>query len=69
MDSGAMWMRIKAHGWAYMLSILATLTVGILIGTVISSEVKGKEGQKGDVTPLTLPAATPSNNPLSQAFA
>jgi serine protease Do len=69
MNSGAIWMRVKAHGWAYMLSILATLTVGILIGTVISAEVKGKEGQKGDVTPLTLPAAQPTNNPLSQAFA
>src|SRR4029077_476780 len=69
MDSGAMWMRMKAHGWAYTLSILATLAVGILIGTLISSEVKGKEGQKGDATPLALPAAQPTNNPLSQAFA
>ena len=69
MDSGAMWMRMKAHRWAYTLSILATLTVGILIGTVISSGVKGKEGQKGDAAPLTLPAAQPTTNPLSQAFA
>jgi serine protease Do len=69
MDSGAMWMRMKAHGWAYTMSILATLAVGILIGTLISSEVKGKEGQKGDATPLALPAAQPTNNPLSQAFA
>ena len=68
MDSGAMWMRMKAHGWAYTLSILATLSLGILIGTVISSGVKGKEGQKGDVAPLTLPAPTATNNPLSQAF-
>jgi serine protease Do len=69
MDSGAMWMRMKAHRWAYTLSILATLAVGILMGTLISSEVKGKEGQKGDATPLTLPAANPTSNPLSQAFA
>src|ERR1700751_1647070 len=69
MDSGAMWMRMKAHGWAYTLSILATLSLGILIGTLISSEVKGKEGQKGDATPLVLPAAQPTNNPLSQEFA
>src|ERR1700746_131624 len=70
MDSGAMWMRMKAHRWVYTLSVLATLSVGILIGTLISSEVKGKEGQKsGDPTPLTLPAAQPTNNPLSQAFA
>src|SRR5579871_4253914 len=69
MNSGAIWVRMKAHRWAYTLSILATLAVGILIGTVISAGVKGKEGQKGDVTPLTLPAAQPINNPLSQAFA
>jgi len=69
MDSGAMWMRMKAHRWVYTLSILATLSLGILIGTVISSEVKGKEGQKGDATPLVLPPAQPTNNPLSQAFA
>src|SRR5215470_1674702 len=70
MDSGAMWMRMKAHRWVYTLSVLATLSVGILIGTLISSEVKGKEGQKsGDPTPLTLPAPQPTNNPLSQAFA
>jgi serine protease Do len=66
---GAMWMRMKAHRWAYTLSILLTLSVGILIGTVISSEVKGKEGQKGDATPLTLPAPQSTTNPLSQAFA
>jgi serine protease Do len=66
---GAMWMRMKAHRWAYTLSILLTLSVGILIGTVISSEVKGKEGQKGDATPLTLPAPQSATNPLSQAFA
>jgi len=64
-----MWMRMKTHRWVYTLSILATLSLGILIGTLISSEVKGKEGQKGDATPLVLPAAQPTNNPLSQAFA
>jgi serine protease Do len=69
MDSGAMWMRMKTHRWVYTLSILATLSLGILIGTRISSEVKGKEGQKGDATPLVLPTAQPTNNPLSQAFA
>src|SRR5215467_11472541 len=69
MNSGAIWVRMKAHRWTYTLNILATLAVGILIGTVISSEVKGKEGQKGDPTQLSLPPATPTNNPLSQAFA
>jgi serine protease Do len=68
MDSGALWARIKAHRWAYTLSILATLSVGILIGTVISYGVKGKEGgQKGsDATPLTLPSPSQMSNAFSQ---
>ncbi len=66
MDSGAMWMRIRAHRWAYTLSILATLSVGILIGTVISYGVKGKEGQKSDATPLTLPSPQEMSNTFSQ---
>jgi serine protease Do len=67
MDSGAMWMRMRAHRWAYTLSILATLAVGILIGSVISYGVKGKEGQKsGDVTPLTLPSPQQMSNTFSQ---
>src|SRR5579859_3846785 len=66
MDARAMWMRLKAHGWAYTLSILATLTLGILIGTVISQGVKGKEGQKSDATPLTLPAPQQLSNTFSQ---
>ena len=61
-----MWMRMKAHRWAYTLSILATLSVGILIGTVISYGVKGKEGQKSDVTPLTLPSPQQMSNTFSQ---
>jgi len=67
MDSGAMWMRMKAHRWAYMLSILATLSVGILIGTVVSYGVKGKEGQqKSEATPLTLPSPQQMSNTFSQ---
>jgi serine protease Do len=67
MDSRTMWMRMKAHGWAYTLSILVTLAVGILIGTVISIGVKGKEGQKsGDATPLTLPSPQQMSNTFSQ---
>jgi len=66
MDSGAMWMRMKAHRWAYTLSILVTLSVGILIGSVISYGVKGKEGQKADATPLSLPAPQQLSNAFSQ---
>jgi serine protease Do len=66
MDSGAIWLRMKAHRWAYTLSILATLAVGILIGTVISQGVKGKEGQKSDAAPLVMPAPRELSNAFSQ---
>jgi serine protease Do len=67
MDSGAMWMRMKAHRWAYTLSILATLAVGILIGTVISYGVKGKEGQqRSDAAPLSMPSPQQMSNAFSQ---
>src|SRR3954468_15287363 len=63
---GAMWMRVKAHRAAYTLSILATLAVGILIGTVINQRVKGKEGQKGDVAQLSMPSPQQMSNTFSQ---
>src|SRR5947209_598200 len=66
MDSRAMWMRIKAHRWAYTFSILATLSVGILIGSVVSYGVKGKEGQKSDATPLSMPSPQQMSNTFSQ---
>ena len=69
MDSreSAFWARLKANRWAYAFTILATLTVGILIGTVVSSGVKGKEGQKAsDATPLTIPAPQQLSNAFSQ---
>jgi serine protease Do len=67
MDSqaSAFWVRFKANRWAYTFTILATLTVGILIGTIISYGVKGKEGQKSsDASSLTIP----SPQQLSTAF-
>src|SRR3982074_1754202 len=69
MDSreSAFWARLKANRWAYTFTILATLTVGILIGTVVSSGVKGKEGQKAsDATPLSIPAPQQLSNAFSQ---
>src|SRR5271163_1536878 len=70
MDSreSAFWVRLKANRWAYTFTILATLSVGILIGTVISYGVKGKEGQgqKSDATPLTMPSPQQMSNTFSQ---
>src|SRR5271165_5488203 len=65
--ASAFWARLKANRWAYTFTILATLAVGILIGTVVSSSVKGKEGQKSsDATPLTIPAPQQLSNTFSQ---
>src|SRR5213082_3107693 len=70
MDSrtSALWVRFKENRLAYTLSILLTLALGILIGTVISYGVKGKEGQNkaSDATPLTVPAARELSNAFSQ---
>ena len=66
--ASAFWMRLKANRWAYTFTILATLAVGILIGTVVSYGVKGKEGQKSssDATPLTIPAPQQLSTAFSQ---
>jgi serine protease Do len=70
MDSteSAFWVRLKANRWAYTFTILATLAVGILIGSVVSYGVKGKEGQKSssDATQLTIPAPQQLSNAFSQ---
>ncbi len=67
MDSRAIWERMKTRRWVYSFSIVATLVVGILIGTIVSYGVKGKEGQKSsDATPLTVPAPQQLSNAFSQ---
>jgi serine protease Do len=67
MDSRAIWVRLKTHRLVYSLSIVATLALGILIGTVVSFGVKGKEGQKSaDATPLSVPAPQQLSNTFSQ---
>jgi len=60
------WARLKANRPAYTLTILATLTVGILIGTVISKGVKGQEKKGSDATPLTIPSPQQLSNQFSQ---
>ena len=69
MDSrvSALWTRFRANRLASTLTILATLAVGILIGTVISSGVKGQESKKiSDATPLTIPSPQQLSSQFSQ---
>jgi serine protease Do len=67
MDSRGILVRLKTRRWVYSFSIVATLALGILIGTVVSYGVKGKEGQKSsDATPLSVPAPQQLSNAFSQ---
>jgi len=65
--SSRFWVRMKANRMAYTLTIVATLTVGILIGTVASKGVKGQESKKSsDATPLTIPAPQQLSSQFAQ---
>jgi serine protease Do len=65
--TSAFWSKLRANRLASSLTIVLTLAVGILIGTVISYGVKGKEsGKSGDATPLTVPAPQQLSNAFSQ---
>jgi serine protease Do len=63
-----LWGRYKANRLSFTAVILLTLTVGILIGTVISYSVKGQEREKksSDATPLTIPSPRQLSNQFSQ---
>ncbi|MGZ4733039.1 MAG: Do family serine endopeptidase [Terriglobales bacterium] len=66
--ASALWVRLKANRLAYSISILITLTVGILIGTVISSGVKGqdKKSSSSDAAMLSVPSPQALSNQFSQ---
>src|SRR6266571_6258652 len=65
--ASAFWVRLKANRLAYTLTILATLAIGILIGTTVSRGVKGQESKKGsDATPLSVPTPKELSNQFSQ---
>ena len=59
--------KLKKNRFASTLVILATLTLGILIGTVVSAGVKGKEkNSSADATPLSVPTPVKMSNQFSQ---
>jgi serine protease Do len=59
--------KFRANRFASTLVVLATLTLGILIGTVVSGGVKGKEkNSSADATPLQVPAPQQLSNQFSQ---
>ena len=58
--------RFKANRFASTVVILATLSLGILIGTVVSGAVKGNEqNTSSDATPLKVPSPVQMSNQFS----
>jgi serine protease Do len=68
MQHADLWGRFKGNRLTFTAVILLTLTVGILIGTVVSFGVKGQEKDKksADATPLTIPSPRQLSNQFSQ---
>ena len=64
--ANALWGRFKANRMASMAAVLLTLTVGILIGTVVSGGVRGQEKRSPEATPLAVPARKETSNQFSQ---
>src|SRR5271157_2551299 len=59
--------KLRKNRFASTLVVLATLTLGILIGTVVSAGVKGKEkNPSSDATPLQVPSPVKMSNQFSQ---
>src|SRR5664279_664409 len=60
--------RFRVRRLASVFTILATLSAGILIGSVMVHGVKGKEGQvsSADATPLKVPNPVVLSNTFSQ---
>src|SRR5262249_13007124 len=61
-----LWQRFKANRLASTLVISLSLSLGILIGTVISVRVKGQERKTAEATPLSLPAPRQLSNQFAQ---
>ncbi len=69
MNPRNLWAGWKAHRFAHGFTILVTLAIGILIGTVVSYGVRGQEKSKSSsasATPLTVPSPRQMSNTFSQ---
>jgi serine protease Do len=64
LQSGA-WQKLKASRFSFSLVTLATLALGILIGTVVTYGVKGKTIDSSDAQQLTVPQAKQVSNAFS----
>src|SRR3954469_12104963 len=62
------WARLRSQGASSTMLVMATLVLGIIMGSIITWGVKGKEGpvSSADATPLQLPAPQQLSNAFSQ---
>ena len=60
------WRNMKANRFATLAVVLATLVLGILIGTVVTRGVKGKTVDSSDASPLQMPAPQQLSTVFSQ---
>jgi serine protease Do len=65
LDSG-FWQKMKSGKFASTVVVLVTLALGILIGTVVSQGVKGKEVNSADAMQLSVPSPQQLSNTFSQ---
>jgi serine protease Do len=60
------WRNMKANRFSTLAVVLATLVLGILIGTVVTRGVKGKTVDSSDASPLQMPAPQQLSTVFSQ---
>ncbi|MGH9789353.1 MAG: S1C family serine protease, partial [Candidatus Acidiferrales bacterium] len=58
--------RIKTSGWPTRVAIVATLGVGILLGTLISNGVRAARPANGDAQPLSIPSPVQLSSEFSR---
>src|SRR5258706_8808797 len=63
--TSGLFSKVRAHRFASMLLVLVTLTVGILVGTLVSKTSRASDSTFNDATPIQMPAP----QQLSNAFA
>ncbi len=67
--SRSLWNKLRSSGLATTFLLLSVLSVGILAGSVLTSNVSGKEGQQvnsSDARPLTIPNPVTLSNGFAQ---
>ena len=62
----AVWERFKANRLASILVVLLTLSLGILIGTIVSGGVRGQEKKSAEAAALSVPSPRQLSNQFSQ---